>query len=170
MTEDDTYEALRRIPRRELENGRGDAICHTIANNIRLRRGDAKANKAELESWKRWNRFAFLGFNHPMVLINCFLPDDVIAPTANAAFAGTGWTYESYVAEINKDLDEDDRHTEQIKRKRMWFMIISTIALFPFIWFMISLVPWPILKPFAGMALGLVLGSGLSFFSDVFIS
>lgn len=90
MTEDDTYEALLRIPRKELESGGANLICLTIQSNERVRREDSERNSKEYRKWKRWNRFAFLGFNYPMITLNLAMDDAIIESTANSAFEGTG--------------------------------------------------------------------------------
>ena len=105
-----------------------------------------------------------------MITLNLAMDDAIIESTANSAFEGTGWTYKSYLVEVNKDLDEDDKEANRIKRKRLYFFAISMVFLFPFIWHMIALVPWIFLKPVAGLALGLVLGQGLVLISDIFIT
>jgi hypothetical protein len=96
MTEDDTFEALKRIPYHELVSHHG-ATVDFVSSIERIRDSAEKIEERHkfVDKWFGW----LLGPQEPIWLTG--------APTVNKesvdnAFAGTGWTCDSLIKELNK--------------------------------------------------------------------
>lgn len=133
-TEDDTFDALRRIPVRELEKRLADWRVTLIEDNELRRHSVVMLNRKEMRR-QRW--MGWLTPDHGPVLMNEKIFDIVSGPPG--IYEGTGWTHESYVAHIRKLIqqrqEENDAVDKIIRREQMigigiWAAIALPVQIF----------------------------------------
>lgn len=132
-TEDDTFDALRRIPVRELEKRLDWRTMHIEDNEMR-RHSVVMLNRKEMRR-QRW--MGWLTPDHGPVLMSEKVFD--LPLDSSAIYEGTGWTYESYVAYIRKLIqqrqEENDAVDRTIRREQMigigiWAAIALPVQVF----------------------------------------
>lgn len=129
-TEDDTFDALRRIPVHELEKRLEDWRVTMIEDNVQREFHIHRLNQKELK------RHRYLGWLTPNM--GPILMDEKIfstVPGSDPFFEGTGWTYDSYATHLRKFMLERAEHNELQDKKIMWSTIgclaVWILVLFP---------------------------------------
>jgi len=160
MTEDDTYNALRRIPWHDLLE-RTRSLTHFCVGHEVRRREEALANAAELRKYNRmkWLK-PFLGAQavEPIYLNTTINLDTSVT---RSALDGTGWIYEDYMAEINKIVDAID--AEALSKKRKKYGLIGALCFLAlFLNVVVTLLFGPVgwlSEIFIGLVNGVISGS-----------
>lgn len=145
-TEDDTFDALRRIPFDEMRN-RLDWLAMPIEDSEIRRHRAIQLNKKEMR------RYRWLGWLTPgtgPVLMNEKIFE--LPLTSHKIFEGTGWTYEDYVDYLRKKLQKRQDHNDAISktiRNQVMIAIGLWAILLSFIQFFVPL-PYSILTAIGG--------------------
>lgn len=122
FTEDDTYEALKRIPWQELERQHGTALFFIKYRIVNIR-AVKKLNDREARRAKLMKFLSYL----------CISMDDNIQLNCNTnpmysmenEFAGTGWSNEAIIKKITNDLDKeaDDKKSAEFLYWKKWALV-----------------------------------------------
>ncbi len=142
VTEDDTFTALRRVSLQELERRlEATQISDILRRQLKIihyqRKEDEKLQK-RYDFINRWVPFYF----HPTSYYQggSIRVDILINGTDwGTLFAGTGWTADDYVAELNKIFDKE--YIEEVAERRArgfkstWWAIFSGLVAGCVIWF-----------------------------------
>jgi hypothetical protein len=120
-TEDDTFDALRRIPQSQVREILDEYAVWFESWREIYYVGEAYNNRA-----KKWNKLKQLvGMNICYKdLSNPFLEKDM-----EDRLKGTGWTLESYAIEVDKPILERRATVHNIKVKRRTYIVCATLAM-----------------------------------------
>lgn len=123
LTEDDTFNTLRRIPMVEIEKRIGDQLVDLLRmqlKSLRYRYLDSERAYARSEYMRRWIPFYPLPSSHSHLI-----PQDIVLRIGvmingvgwDHFFDNTGWTADEYVFELNRVFDRE--YAEEIEKKRI---------------------------------------------------
>lgn len=141
-TEDDTFDALRRISVQELEKRLEDWRVTMIEDNVQREFLINRLNQKELK------RHRYLGWLTPKM--SPVLVDEKIfskIPDSDRFFEGTGWTLDSYAGYLRKFMLERAEHNElqdrRILQARISCLVVWFLVLFPAALLIFTIKFWP---------------------------
>ena len=139
-TEDDTFNALRRIPQDQAREKLNEFGYWFEAE--RERHYSAIAYNKRMKFWNPIRRFFGMATNHRPT------EDPQFEREINERLKGTGWTFESYAVEIDKPILEQKATIHAITMKRRIYLLCAVLSMFA-------------LGIMMGVALGLIWPEGL---------
>lgn len=101
--EDQTYEALMRIPRKAMDERFGEHEYSLVFERLYNLDWAIKANRREARKHKYLKPLTYLGFRDNDKLF--FHARPAMAGLDPEVFEGTGWTSQTYLAEIQKEVE-----------------------------------------------------------------
>ena len=121
-TEDDTFEALRRIPQSQMRE-KLDDYALWFENIREIHHSNVAANK-KIAFWNRVRSFFHIKQReYAKDLSSEFLIEDI-----GHIMQGTGWAIESYTEAIDKPILQRRAEIKQIKRKRTAYIVGSYLV------------------------------------------
>jgi hypothetical protein len=156
FTEDDTYDALRRIPRARLEEELllpCDALQHFEDTRFRER----VIYEKEIRRYALMSKLRFIFGEPELITINTAQPRALLSMRYEPDFKGTGWTVEDYCELVYKECEERYRRAIGIKKKKVWVFVACCAAsgglsalITPFLGHVVFKTAMPILLGFGG--------------------
>ena len=153
MTEDDTFDVLRRIPVADLVK-RNQSLADFIYSQVRMRR-EIEDKQAEID--KKERRWGWLIGKQEKYWLSDL-------PTFNEgmvdnAFEGTGWTSKSFLVEVNKELDLLDKKKSTVRgyRRQSMFLFITLAGCLPMLLMQVTFIPM-LVKYALDVVIGVLLG------------
>lgn len=125
-TQDDTFEALCRIPRAQLEKNLSH-ICDFIEHNERRRHLEDKIKRNQLAYYKIKRVLGFPFGIHPIIptIFRLSVPQEDIILLYGREFNGTGWTVEKYCDAVYADAEKEEQKAISTARKK--FFTLSSL-------------------------------------------
>ena len=161
-TEEDTFDALRRIPRHQLEK-REPSLLNIVSSNERAKRDCEKMNRQSRRRERLWKKFSFIYNPPPDIDIDFTTPDNIIESVMAPSMAGTGWTYNDYLKEVNKEIDLQDARRKIVARKRWVVAILFLILFLPLNSLLITFISNIFLKVVVGVGCVWLTGNFISY-------
>lgn len=130
---DQTYEALMRIPRKAMDERFGEHEYSLVFERLYNLDWAIKANRREARKHKYLKPLTYLGFKDNDKLF--FHARPAMERLDPIVFEGTGWTPQTYLVEVQKEVDEvlADAH----KKKVLYFkkLVLYTLLV-------VNVTPW----------------------------
>jgi hypothetical protein len=160
-TEQDTYDALRRVPRTHLEETR-ESECRMISRNEWRKAEDDIRTEKEMRKVALMRKFSFIFGRTEPITMRLHLSRVDLAELYDPFFKGTGWTTEEYGALIYKEARAVHEYNEVVKHEKgrvilLMYLVVALLSLLSGIVF-----PTPIVQILAPVAIGFVGGFGVS--------
>jgi hypothetical protein len=115
--EQDTYDALRRVPRSHLEEIHPHATRLIIRNEWRRSQEDLDLEK-ELKRVQRMAKFSFIFGKPEVIVIRTGLERAYLATIYDPEFKGSGWTTEEYGSLIYKQAMDVLLHNQKVRGEK----------------------------------------------------
>ena len=131
--EDQTYEALMRIPRKAMDERFGEHEYSLVFERLYNLDWAIKANRVEARKQIWLVPLSYMGFRNCDKLF--FHARPAMEGLDPIVFEGTGWTVQSYVAEVQKEVDEV--LAEAHEKKKLYFKKLALYTLL-----VANVTPW----------------------------